>query len=226
MQQHSPRTQAIVAVLRRGDRLLVIKRAPGVILPGYWTPPSGRIEPGETHEQALVREVEEELGVKVTPVAKVWECPTDDGEFLLHWWTAELGSDELRLDPTEVADARWVTGDEFLKLEPTFAGDRDFITHVLPTLAPPARDLESEGAERPLVEEAVQGMSEREPVPVPEEVLEGLEAVRRYAGTDVLDIATIRYLAQERGRGALAVWVDKHPQEYARGVLDGFRMEE
>ncbi len=65
----------------------------------------------------------------------------------------------------------------------------------------------------------------REPVQVPEEVLEGLEAVRRYAGTHVLDIASVRYLAQERGRGALAVWVDKHPQEYARGVLDGFRAE-
>jgi hypothetical protein len=77
-----------------------------------------------------------------------------------------------------------------------------------------------------MVEEDVRGMSEREPVWVPEEVLEGLKAVRRYAGEDVLDIATVRYLAQERGRGALAVWVHKHPQEYARGVLDGFRAEE
>jgi hypothetical protein len=71
----------------------------------------------------------------------------------------------------------------------------------------------------------VEDMNERrEPVRVPEEVLEGLEAVRRYAGTDVLDIARVRYLAQERGRSALAVWVDKHPhEEYARGVLYGFR---
>ena len=68
-------------------------------------------------------------------------------------------------------------------------------------------------------------MNPREPVQVPEEVLQGLEAVRRYAGTDVLDIPTVRYLAQERGRGALAVWVDKHPHEYARGVLYGFRTD-
>jgi 8-oxo-dGTP diphosphatase len=136
MKEHSRRIQAVVAVLRREDRLLVIKRASGVILPGYWTPPSGRIEQGETHEQALIREVEEELGVKATPIAKVWECPTDDGEFLLHWWTADIDSHELCLDPTEVADARWVTCEEFLELEPTFFGDRDFITNVLPTLAP------------------------------------------------------------------------------------------
>ncbi len=69
-------------------------------------------------------------------------------------------------------------------------------------------------------------MSEREPVRVPEEVLEELAAVRRYAGRDVLDIATIRYLAQERGRRALAVWIHRHPEEYGRGLLDGFRAEE
>jgi hypothetical protein len=69
-------------------------------------------------------------------------------------------------------------------------------------------------------------MSEREPVRVPKAVLEGLEAVRRYAQTDVLDIATVRYLAQERGQGALLVWIDTHPQEYAQGLLDGFRADQ
>ena len=125
-------------MLRKGDRLFVIKRAPGVVLPGYWTPPSGRIEPGETQEEALVREMEEELGAKATPVAKVWECPTDDGEFLLHWWTADTDPREFRPDPGEVAETRWVTRDEFLRLEPTFEGDRDFVAHVLPALDPAA----------------------------------------------------------------------------------------
>jgi 8-oxo-dGTP pyrophosphatase MutT (NUDIX family) len=124
----------VVALLQTGDRFLVIKRGPKAILSGYWAPPSGRIELGETHVEALVREVEEELGVKVTPIAKVWECPTDDDAFVLHWWSADVASGELRLDPDEVADARWVTTDEFLALEPTFAGDRHFFISVLPTL--------------------------------------------------------------------------------------------
>ena len=81
--------------------------------------------------------------MKATPFAKVWECPTDDGEFLLHWWTADIDPHELlRLDPTEVEDARWVTSDEFLELKPTFSGDRDFITHVLPTLTPTRSERE------------------------------------------------------------------------------------
>ena len=123
-------------VLRRGARLLVIRRAPGVILPGYWTPPSGRIEPGETQEEALVREAEEELGVEATPIAKVWECPMEGDDIPLHWWTARIGPCELRPDPGEVADTRWVTREEFLRLEPIFAEDRDFVAHVLPTLGP------------------------------------------------------------------------------------------
>ena len=66
-------------------------------------------------------------------------------------------------------------------------------------------------------------MSGRGPVRIPKEVLEGLEAVRSHAGSDVLDVATVRYLANERGRGALAVWVHRHPKEYGGGVLDGFQ---
>ncbi len=65
-------------------------------------------------------------------------------------------------------------------------------------------------------------MSEVKPVRVPLEVLEGLEAVRRHAGTDVLDLAILRYLAMERGQPALVVWVDKHADEYGHGLLDGF----
>lgn len=127
-------TEAVVPILRKDGRVLVIKRGRHVILPGYWCPPSGRIEPGETQEQAVVREVGEELGLVARPITKVWECATDDGDFTLHWWIADVDHYELRPDPGEVAAFRWVTVDEFLELYPTFAGDRDFFVSVLPTL--------------------------------------------------------------------------------------------
>lgn len=131
---------AIVPIIRRGSTVLVIKRGPEVLRPGYWCPPSGRLEPGETQEEAVVREVREELGVDVAPVAKVWECPTDDGSFVLHWWIADVSEDaDLVPDPAEVAEARWVTPDEFLGLDPTFAGDRTFFQQVLPGIPPTAR---------------------------------------------------------------------------------------
>ena len=66
-------------------------------------------------------------------------------------------------------------------------------------------------------------MSKHEPVRVPADVLEGLEAVRRHLGTNVLDVATIRYFANERGRRTLAIWIHRCPEEYGRGLLYGFQ---
>jgi 8-oxo-dGTP diphosphatase len=126
--------EAVVPILRRDGRVLVIRRGPGVVLPGYWCPPSGRVEAGETQEEAVIREVAEELGVVARPIAKVWECPTDDGDFILHWWLTGAERYDVRPEPREIAEVRWVTPDEFLDLRPTFAGDRDFFASVLPRL--------------------------------------------------------------------------------------------
>ncbi|WP_086565152.1 NUDIX domain-containing protein [Streptomyces africanus] len=126
--------QAIVAVLRRGDRVLAIRRGPGVARPGYWQPLSGKLEPGETQEQAVVREVREEVGLTVVPLAKVWESETDDRLFRLHWWTARADTGQVVPDPGEVAEIRWVTPREFLALDPVFDGDREFFERILPEL--------------------------------------------------------------------------------------------
>ncbi len=61
---------------------------------------------------------------------------------------------------------------------------------------------------------------------VPREVLDELEAARRGARTDALDIPTLRYAAMEGGKPALVLWIDRYPQDYARGVLDGFEAED
>ena len=84
-----------------------------------------------------MREVREEVGLLVKPVAKVWECPTDDGVYRLHWWIATVGSGDLELDAGEVAEARWVTSREFLAMDPTFEGDREFFAEVLPGVEAP-----------------------------------------------------------------------------------------
>jgi 8-oxo-dGTP pyrophosphatase MutT (NUDIX family) len=124
----------VVAVLVDAGRMLFIQRGPGVVLPGYWTLPGGRIEPGESQPAALVREVREELGLTVVPAVKVWGCDTDDGEYRLHWWLAEVTGGELRPDPDEIGDIRWLPPEEFGRLAPTFAGDHEFFDRVWRTL--------------------------------------------------------------------------------------------
>lgn len=55
-----------VALINENGEILVQKRAPGRSMAGLWEFPGGKIEPGETAEAALVRELGEELGIGVS----------------------------------------------------------------------------------------------------------------------------------------------------------------
>ena len=127
----------VVAVIARRERVLVIQRAEGVIFPGYWAPLSGRLEPGEAQAEALVREVHEEVGLVVRAGRKVWECPSSDGIYTLHWWTAELEDEsrEVVPDPREVSAYAWIEPAEFERLERVFEADALFFREIYPTLS-------------------------------------------------------------------------------------------
>ncbi|MFC6060945.1 (deoxy)nucleoside triphosphate pyrophosphohydrolase [Streptomyces ochraceiscleroticus] len=99
------------AVLDRG-RLLAARRSAPPELAGRWELPGGKVEDGETPEQALVRELREELGVAVEPLARIpGEWPLKPG-LVLQVWTVRLVSGTPR--PLQDHDAlRWLPpGDE------------------------------------------------------------------------------------------------------------------
>ncbi|MBI3304035.1 MAG: NUDIX domain-containing protein [Deltaproteobacteria bacterium] len=125
---------AIAAVVTSGNKVLFICRGPTVPGAGYWAPPSGKLEPGESQEAAVVREVKEEVGLTVRPLRKVWENISANGIHTLHWWLAEYVSGELTLDRRAVSEARWLTVDEIWGLERIFVGDREFFQQVFPLL--------------------------------------------------------------------------------------------
>ena len=64
--------EVAAAVIERADgRFLLAQRPPGKVYAGYWEFPGGKVEPGEPAEQALARELHEELGIEVT-IAYPW----------------------------------------------------------------------------------------------------------------------------------------------------------
>ena len=99
------------AALYDDGRLLAARRSAPPELAGGWELPGGKVEPGERCEDALVRELREELGVEAAPVERVpGEWPLAKG-YVLRVWTARLVSGEP--EPLEDHDAlRWLAPDE------------------------------------------------------------------------------------------------------------------
>ena len=108
--------QAAVAIIRDGQSFLAIKRSATVRAPGMICFPGGGVEPGETIADALVREMQEELSIKVTPEKQVWQSHSVRG-YELNWWHASIVEGELiRIEPREVESFQWMTAVEMLAL--------------------------------------------------------------------------------------------------------------
>ncbi|MCH7700483.1 MAG: NUDIX domain-containing protein [Planctomycetes bacterium] len=120
-------TRGVVAVLRDDEKYLMIRRAEGEVAPGWWCFPGGAIEDGETEEQALVREVREEVGLDVRPIERIWTWNRDDGLLVLTWWRSELLGGVLLPNPDEVAEARWMTPSQIESLPKVLASNREFL---------------------------------------------------------------------------------------------------
>ena len=112
------RIPCVGAVVRDGaGRLLLIKRGHDPEA-GRWSLPGGRIEPGETDAQALVREMREETGLTVVPgpLLGVVERPGPGGSVLdIRDYAATLTGGTLAAGD-DAADARWVTAADVPRL--------------------------------------------------------------------------------------------------------------
>jgi 8-oxo-dGTP diphosphatase len=113
------RVPCVGGVIRdAAGRLVLIKRRnePGA---GLWSLPGGRIEAGETDEQALVREIREETGLSVTAGAMLGavQRPGRDGAVIdIRDYLAVVTGGSLQAGD-DAADARWVTQDEMRRME-------------------------------------------------------------------------------------------------------------
>ena len=121
--------------------MTLVKRGPEILLArNVAVPPGGRmsalagfIEPGESVEDAVHREVLEEVGVRVKDLryfgSQSWPFPHS----LMIAFTAEYAGGEIRCEPTEIAEARWFgPGDKLPEFPPPFSISYELITANLP----------------------------------------------------------------------------------------------
>jgi len=113
--EHYPRTDpaVIMSVVDADDRLLMARGAGWG--EGRYSVLAGFVEPGETLEAAVTREVREEVGVDVVDVRFLGDQPWPFPTSIMLGFTARALGTGLSLQESEIADARWFTRDELLE---------------------------------------------------------------------------------------------------------------
>lgn len=104
--------EVVGAVLTRGQTVLTAQRSKNMTMPGHWEFPGGKIEPGETPEEALTRELQEELAcvIEVGQPIETTVYEYDFGIVSLTTFHCTLLSGEPV--PIEHSQIRWVCAAE------------------------------------------------------------------------------------------------------------------
>ena len=107
-----PNLRVVSAEIQRDGRWLIVQRPANAVLPLLWEFPGGRVRPGETDAEALVRGVKLRIGAEVEVGPKLMEVHHDYEGYTvtLVVYRAELG-DQEPID-AKVAAHAWVTPDE------------------------------------------------------------------------------------------------------------------
>ena len=102
----------VAAIIHQDGKILATQRGYGEYK-GLWEFPGGKMEPGETEEQAIVREISEELNVDIVVERKVCTVEHDYPQFhlVMHCFWCSIGSGVLEL--REHQSARWLAQSEW-----------------------------------------------------------------------------------------------------------------
>ena len=109
--EHYPRADPVVIMLAEHDDRLLLGRQPQYP-PGRYSALAGFLEPGESIEAAVARELHEEAGIKVADVIYVASQPWPFPSSLMIGCHARALGHDLTIDRTELDDARWFTREE------------------------------------------------------------------------------------------------------------------
>ena len=108
--------EVVAAIIRKGDKIFATQRGYGDFK-DWWEFPGGKIEPGETPEEALIREIHEELSTEISVDEFLCTVDYDYPKFHLtmHCFFCSLVSEALHLNEHEAA--RWLEQDELSSVQ-------------------------------------------------------------------------------------------------------------
>lgn len=126
-----PTIRVVAGAIMRDGRVLSAQRPLGTssMIAGMWELPGGKVDAGETDQQALARELMEELGVQARVGAFLAEHPVQQANRVIHLYAYQC--ELLAGEPTalEHAELRWLGPDE-LHSVPWAAGDQTFLPFI------------------------------------------------------------------------------------------------
>lgn len=116
---------AVIMVVHRGDEMLL---AHGRLFPTpIYSALAGFVEPGESLEEAVRREVREEVGVEIHEPQYVSSQPWPFPNSLMLGFYAEYAGGDIVIDPSEIVDAKWFHIDEM----PPFPGSMSIASQLI-----------------------------------------------------------------------------------------------
>lgn len=128
--QHFPRiSPAVIVRVERGDRIL-LARSPH-FAPGVYSTLAGFVEPGESLEETIVREIREEVGVDVGNLRYFGSQPWPFPHSLMIGFVADYQAGEIRPQEGEIEDARWFGADDLPGLPSPYSIARALIDEFI-----------------------------------------------------------------------------------------------
>lgn len=120
---------AVIVLIRKGHEIL-LARSPN-FPPDMYSLIAGFVEPGETAEAAVIREIKEEVGIEVKNIryfgTQAWPFPNS----LMIGFTAEYKAGEIQPDGFEIEDAEWFSAEKLPSLPGKISISRKLIDHFL-----------------------------------------------------------------------------------------------
>jgi NAD+ diphosphatase len=120
---------AVIMAVLKEDRILLARS--GRFPKAFYSVLAGFVEPGETLEECVRREIREEVGIEVDRIRYFSSQPWPFPDSLMVGFTARYAGGDIRIDGREIADAGWFSADDLPQIPPKISIARQLIDRFI-----------------------------------------------------------------------------------------------